>query len=114
MTVPTPGVLRIADRPAPNIGTDVFIAPGAVVVGDVTIGAGSTVWYNAVLRADYNTSSVIIGHRSNLQDSVTVHVDSQASTVVGDGVSVGHNAVVHGCTIGNNCMVGIGRKPDNG
>ncbi|RUQ85902.1 gamma carbonic anhydrase family protein [Labedella gwakjiensis] len=92
--------------PAPRIADGVFIAPGARIVGDVTIASGASVWYNAVVRAE--RAPVVIGERSNLQDGVAVHVDSGSGVTIGAGVSVGHNAVVHGCRIGDGSLIGMG------
>lgn len=91
---------------SPMIDASAFVAPGAKVIGDVTVGRDSGVWYNAVLRGD--SDSITVGARSNLQDGVAVHTDAGSPTVIGDDVSVGHNAVVHGCTIGNSVLVGMG------
>ncbi len=89
----------------PKIAEDVFIAEGAMVIGDVTIGVGSSVWYNTVIRGDI--ASVTIGRNCNIQDNCTLHLDSDAPLVIGDGVSVGHNAVVHGCTVGDGALIAI-------
>lgn len=105
MSDPT-SVISLPNAPGPTVSETAFIAPGAKVVGNVTLGEESGVWYNAVLRGD--SDSVSIGARSNLQDGVAVHVDAGSPTVIGDDVSVGHNAVVHGCTIGNTVLVGMG------
>lgn len=83
-----------------------FIAPGAVVVGDVTLGAGASVWFNTVVRGD--TAAVTVGEGSNLQDNSVVHVDEGQPAVIGARVTVGHRAVVHGCMIGDDCLVGMG------
>lgn len=91
---------------SPRIAKDAFIAEGARVIGDVRLSAGSSVWYNAVLRAD--SASIVIGEDSNVQDNVSVHVDEQHPVVIGARVSVGHNAVVHGCTIGDGSLIGMG------
>ena len=98
-------VVRPFAGTAPWIAPSAWLAPGAVVVGDVRIGADSAVFYRAVLRAD--CASITIGERSNLQDGVVVHVDDEFPTVVGDDVSVGHAAVLHGCTIGDGCLIGM-------
>jgi carbonic anhydrase/acetyltransferase-like protein (isoleucine patch superfamily) len=90
----------------PSIADDSFVADGARIVGDVTLAAGASVWYNAVLRAD--SGSITIGANSNLQDNVSVHVDAGHPTVIGKNVSVGHNAVVHGCRIGDGSLIGMG------
>jgi len=88
-----------------KIAPSAFIAPNAVVIGDVTIGSESSVWFGAVLRGDI--APITIGQGSNLQDGVIVHVDIGQPTVVGDGVTVGHGAILHGCTIGDNVLIGI-------
>ncbi|WP_295852035.1 gamma carbonic anhydrase family protein [uncultured Microbacterium sp.] len=90
----------------PTIHGTAFVAAGARVVGDVTLREGASVWYNAVLRGD--SAAIIVGERSNLQDNVSVHVDADHPAVIGADVSVGHNAVVHGCTIGDGSLVGMG------
>lgn len=91
---------------SPQIAPDAFLADGARVVGDVVIGPGASVWYNAVLRGD--TGAIRVGARSNLQDNVSVHVGGGFDAILGDDVSVGHNAVVHGCRIGDGTLVGMG------
>ncbi|GAA1212655.1 gamma carbonic anhydrase family protein [Microbacterium maritypicum] len=90
----------------PSIDATAFVADGARIVGDVSLGAGCSVWYNAVLRGD--SAGIVIGPGSNVQDNVSVHVDSGHPVVIGSKVSVGHNAVVHGCTIGDGTLVGMG------
>ncbi|WP_243225523.1 gamma carbonic anhydrase family protein [Microbacterium sp. CIAB417] len=102
---PSASVIALPGR-VPEIASDAFVADGARVVGDVVLESGSSVWYNAVLRAD--SASITVGADSNLQDNVSVHVDSDHATVIGRKVSVGHNAVVHGCTIGDGSLVGMG------
>lgn len=89
----------------PKVHDSVFIAEGAQVIGDVTIGEGSSIWFNVVVRGDVN--AVIIGRNTNIQDNSTIHSDPRSSTVIGDEVSVGHNAVVHGCTVGNKALIAI-------
>lgn len=100
-------VIGVAPYGTPDLHPAVWLAPGSVVVGDVTIGADSSVWYNAVVRGDSNV--VRIGARSNLQDGVVVHAQrgDGGAAVIGDDVSVGHNAVVHGATIENGCLIGM-------
>jgi carbonic anhydrase/acetyltransferase-like protein (isoleucine patch superfamily) len=90
----------------PVIGSDVFIAPTAVVAGNVTVGDGASIWYNTVLRGD--TEAITIGAGTNLQDNCTVHADPGIPAVIGAGVVVGHNAVLHGCRIEDECLIGIG------
>jgi Carbonic anhydrases/acetyltransferases, isoleucine patch superfamily len=90
----------------PVLHENSFVASGARVVGAVTLREGSSVWYNAVLRAD--GAEITIGEGSNLQDNVSVHVDAGHPVVIGENVSVGHNAVVHGCTVGDGSLIGMG------
>lgn len=89
----------------PTIAPDVFIAEGAMIIGDVTIAEGSSVWYNAVLRGDI--APIRIGRHTNIQDNCTLHVDEGAPCVLGDECSVGHGAVVHGATLGNRVLVAM-------
>jgi carbonic anhydrase/acetyltransferase-like protein (isoleucine patch superfamily) len=89
----------------PRIGRDVFIAPTAVVIGDVTIGDRASIWYGAVLRGDL--APIRIGCGSNIQDGCTIHTDLEYPTVVGDHVVVGHQAVLHGCTVEDLSLIGI-------
>ena len=98
-------VLALPDR-MPQVSDQAFIAAGARVVGAVTLGPQASVWYNAVLRGD--SASITVGAMSNLQDNVSVHVDAGHPVVIGERVSVGHNAVVHGCTIGDGSLIGMG------
>jgi carbonic anhydrase/acetyltransferase-like protein (isoleucine patch superfamily) len=112
MTIsPDASVLAVAGR-TPAFAPDSFVAAGARLIGGVVLGAGASVWYNAVLRADGDT--ITIGAGSNLQDNVAVHVDAGRPVVIGENVSVGHNAVVHGCTIGDGCLIGMGAVILNG
>ena len=91
----------------PVVPASAFVAPGASLIGDVTLGEDASIWFSAVLRADVN--SIRVGARSNLQDGTVVHVNAGAeATVVGDEVTVGHRAVLHGCTLGRRCLVGMG------
>ena len=112
MTIaPGASVLRAGGR-TPVLDPTAFVAAGARVVGGVTLGPGASVWYNAVLRADGDT--ITVGAGSNLQDNVSVHVDAGRPVVIGENVSVGHNAVVHGCTIGDGSLIGMGAVVLNG
>ncbi len=90
----------------PDIAMDTFIAENASVIGDVSIGEGSSVWFGAVLRGDI--AGIRIGKRSNVQDNAVVHVDTNTPTIIGDDVTIGHSAVVHACKIGNGCLIGMG------
>lgn len=89
----------------PVIAEDVFIAPGAVVIGNVTIREGASVWYNAVVRGD--TAPIVIGQRTNIQDNCTLHVDEDAPLTIGDDCTVGHGAIVHGATVGDRVLVAM-------
>jgi carbonic anhydrase/acetyltransferase-like protein (isoleucine patch superfamily) len=92
---------------APRVAASAFLAEGSVVVGDVEIGDGSSIWFGTVVRGDVN--HVRIGARTNVQDQSVVHVTSRTHpTVIGDDVTVGHAAVLHGCTVHDRCLVGIG------
>lgn len=90
----------------PNIDNSVFIAEGAKIIGDVSIEAYASIWFNTVLRGD--VQPIRIGQHSNIQDNCTVHVWYEFPTVIGDYVTVGHGAILHGCTIANNCLIGMG------
>ncbi len=89
----------------PNVLGQIFIGDGAKVIGNVTLENGVNIWYNAVVRGDEN--EIYIGKNSNIQDNCVVHVTEQYSTKIGDNVTVGHNATIHGCTIENNCLIGM-------
>ena len=91
----------------PRIDPEAWLAPGAVVIGDVEIGAGSSVWFGSVVRGDVHW--IRIGARTNLQDQCVVHVTrDRFPTRIGDEVTVGHRAIVHGCVLGDGALVGIG------
>ena len=91
----------------PQIHESVFIAPTAVIIGDVTIGEGSNVWFGSVLRGDWGKIS--IGKNTSIQENVTIHNEDGTTVTIGDDCIVGHHAMIHGpCTIGNGCVVGIG------
>jgi carbonic anhydrase/acetyltransferase-like protein (isoleucine patch superfamily) len=91
----------------PQFGKDCFLADNAVVVGEVVMGDECTIWFNAVVRGDVH--SITIGHRTNIQDGAVIHCTYQkAKTTIGNNVSIAHNAVVHGCTIEDNVLIGMG------
>ncbi|MDI2129943.1 gamma carbonic anhydrase family protein [Yinghuangia seranimata] len=106
-----PLIAAVAGR-EPRIDPAAFVAPNAVVVGSVTLAAGVGVWYGAVLRGD--TETITIGADTNIQDNCTMHADLGFPAVVGERVSVGHNAVLHGCTIEDDVLVGMGAVVLNG
>lgn len=91
---------------SPEIHDSVFVAPGAYLIGDVQIGKDSTVWFNAVLRAD--DGPIIVGERCSIQDNSTIHLYEGFPVIIGDDVTVGHNVILHGCKIGNRSIVGMG------
>jgi carbonic anhydrase/acetyltransferase-like protein (isoleucine patch superfamily) len=109
---PSCNVLTIAGVPAPELDPTAFVAAGAVIVGNVRLAARSSVWYNAVLRAE--AEPITLGERSNLQDTVVCHVDHGYPLTIGAGVSVGHGAVLHGCTIEDDCLIGMSATVLNG
>ena len=90
----------------PRIGSGVYLAPGSVIIGDVDIGANSSVWFNAVIRGD--VAAIRIGQRSNIQDGAVLHVDRGTPCIVGDEVTIGHAAIVHGTTVGDGVTIGMG------
>lgn len=90
----------------PRIDPSAWVAPNAYVIGDVEIGPGASIWYGVVLRGD--VEPIRIGARTNIQDGSVVHTDRGHPALIGDDVTIGHMACVHGCTIGNRALVGIG------
>ncbi|MEU6245553.1 gamma carbonic anhydrase family protein [Streptomyces sp. NPDC047024] len=96
----------------PKIDPDAFVAPMASVIGDVTLGAGASVWYGAVVRGD--AERIAVGADANVQDNVTLHADPGFPLTVGERVSIGHNAVVHGATVEDDCLIGMGATVLNG
>ena len=87
-------------------GDAFFVAPSAAVIGRVTLGRDANVWFGAVIRGDTNT--ITIGECSNVQDNSVIHIDSDAPAVIGNEVTIGHSAVVHGCCVGDRSLIGIG------
>lgn len=90
----------------PNIDKTVFIAESADIIGKVNIEKNANIWYNTVIRAD--EQSITIGENTNIQDGCVVHVGNDIPTVIGKNVTIGHKALIHGCTIGNNTLIGMG------
>lgn len=90
----------------PQVAEDAYIAPTAVLIGDVTVKAGANIWFGAVLRGD--TGAIVIGERTSVQDNVVIHVNEQEDTILGDDVLIGHGAVLEGCTIGDGALIGMG------
>ena len=96
----------------PQIHETAFIAPGAHVVGDVILKKNSSIWYNTVARADIN--QIIIGERSNVQDNSVIHLENDQGVIIGNDVTIGHNAIIHGCTIKDGALIGMGAIIMNG
>ncbi|KAF0180377.1 MAG: carbonic anhydrase [Limisphaerales bacterium] len=93
-------------RSKPVLGNGVYLAKTAVVLGDVTLGDYSSVWFGAVLRGDINR--IVVGANSNIQDNAVVHLADDFPCLIGEWVTVGHSAIVHACTIGDECLIGMG------
>src|SRR6202051_463754 len=92
---------------SPGFGKNVYIAPNATIVGDVEMGDDCSIWFNAVVRGDVN--SIRMGNKVNVQDGACIHCTYQKTkTIIGDNVSIGHNAIVHGCTVASNVLIGMG------
>ncbi|MFC4329813.1 gamma carbonic anhydrase family protein [Streptomyces andamanensis] len=104
-------VMGIGGR-EPQVDAEAFVAPSASVIGEVVLGAGASVWYGAVLRGD--VERIAVGADSNVQDNCTLHADPTFPVSVGARVSVGHNAVVHGATVEDDCLIGMGATVLNG
>jgi len=98
-------IYRYKDK-LPKVENIAFDAPNCAIVGDVKMGDDASVWYGAAIRGD--VASVEIGRRSNIQDNATVHVGHGTPTIIGNEVTVGHNAVIHGCTVEDRCLIGMG------
>jgi len=96
----------------PNIATSAFVAKGAKIIGAVMLKRDSSVWYNCVLRADIN--KIVIGERSNIQDNSTIHLENDQGVKVGNDVTVGHNVILHGCSIKDGALIGMGAIIMNG
>jgi carbonic anhydrase/acetyltransferase-like protein (isoleucine patch superfamily) len=94
------------DGKTPQVADDAFIAPTAVLIGDVTVGAGASIWFGAVLRGD--NSSIVIGEGSNVQDNCVIHCADELPTIVGTNVTVGHMAMLEGCEIDDGSLIGMG------
>lgn len=90
----------------PKIGSDVYVAPNATIIGNTTIEEGASIWFGSVIRADVN--SIRVGKKSNIQDLAVLHVPAAYKIDIGNNVTVGHKALLHGCKIGDNCLIGMG------
>ncbi len=91
----------------PRVAPDAFLAPTAVVIGDVTIGPRASIWFGAVLRGDHPEHGIVVGPQSNVQDNCVIHVGDWRPTVIGADVTVGHGAKFESCTIGDRCVIGM-------
>lgn len=100
------------DGSEPQLGADAWVAPSADLVGDVRLGARASVWFGAVIRAD--NTPIIIGEDSNIQDGAVCHSDPGLPLTIGARITVGHQAILHGCTVGNDCLIGMGARILNG
>ncbi len=96
----------------PKVHETVFTATGSRIIGDVILKKDCSIWYNTVVRADINR--VIIGERSNIQDNSVIHLENDQGVIIGDDVTIGHNAIIHGCTIHNGALIGMGAIIMNG
>ena len=96
----------------PEIHQSAFIADGAKVIGDVIMKSDSSIWYNTVVRADIN--QIVVGKRSNIQDNSVLHLENDQGVIIGDDVTIGHNAIIHGCTINDGALIGMGAIIMNG
>lgn len=109
--MPEPLIITISGH-APQLHSQSWVAPNASLIGQVSLAAQASVWYSATLRAE--AEPIEIGYGSNIQDGVTIHVDAGFPARVGSGVSVGHNAVLHGCTVEDDALIGMGAVVLNG
>ena len=96
----------------PKLAKNVYVAPGAVIKGNVTIGAGSSIWYHTTIRTEHD--EIVIGENTNIQDNCVLHVNKGEPMEIGDGVTVGHGAILHGKRVGDNTLIGMGTILLNG
>ncbi|RZJ63390.1 MAG: gamma carbonic anhydrase family protein [Flavobacterium sp.] len=100
-------LIKTVNGKTPNIPADCFVADNATIIGDVTFGASCSVWFNAVVRGDVHF--IKVGNKVNIQDGAVIHCTYQKHpTIIGNNVSIGHNAIVHGCTVNDNVLIGMG------
>lgn len=97
---------ELSTRPSPTVAASAWVAPSADVIGDVTIGEQASVWYQCVLRGDI--APITVGAETNIQDLTMVHVDVDTPALIGARVGIGHRAIIHGCTIEDECLIGMG------
>ena len=99
-------MIKCFNEISPNIHIDTYISETVDIIGDVTINKGVNIWFGARLRADMN--KIVIGENANIQENSVVHVDKNSPTIIGKNVTIGHGAIIHGCTISDNVLVGMG------
>lgn len=99
-------MLRSFEGQKPRLGDGVFVAPSAALIGDVTLGDRSSVWYQATLRGDINR--IVVGERSNVQDNAVLHLADEFPCLIGQLVTIGHSAIVHACEVEDECLIGMG------
>ena len=99
-------MIKCFNEISPNIHIDTYISETVDIIGDVTINTGVYIWFGARLRADMN--KIVIGENANIQENSVVHVDKNSPTIIGKNVTIGHGAIIHGCTISDNVLVGMG------
>lgn len=104
-------IINFMDK-KPTVEEDVYISETSVIIGDVTLKKNTNVWFGAVLRGD--ADSIIIGENTNIQENTIIHVDQNEHVEVGNGCTIGHGAIIHGCQIGNNTLIGMGAIILNG
>ena len=104
-------ILSYSDK-KPEISENAFVAPNATLIGGVRLADGASAWYGAVLRADSN--DIFVGKNSNVQDNAVLHTEAQHPVVVGENVTIGHSAIVHGCVVGDGCLIGMHATLMNG
>lgn len=97
---------------APQLGSGAWVAPSADLIGDVRLGARASIWFNAIVRAD--NTPIIVGDESNIQDGSVLHSDDAYPLTIGARVTVGHQVILHGCTISDDCLIGMGARLLNG
>lgn len=105
-------IIKELNGKMPDIEKAAFIAENATIIGNVKLEEGTTVWYGAVIRGDGD--SICVGKNTNIQDNTVVHVDPDNPVAIGENVTIGHSCIIHGCTIGNNCLIGMGTIIMNG
>lgn len=105
-------MIKIFQGHWPSLAEDMYTAPGAFIIGRVSIGSQSSVWFNVVIRGDMD--DIVIGEETNIQDNATLHTDEGYPVTIGNRVTVGHNAVLHGCTVEDDALVGMGAIVLNG